>query len=534
MTLEVTEPTITERDLSPGELIEALDASENHVELLQESIADLELANEDRGWRRLSFAMEQEFTRAGLNDVARNCRLMAVASPLIKRGLQLRIGYVWGQGVTVEARAGDDAKQDVNAVLQAFWDDESNQASFTSSQAQEENERALGTDGNLVFALFTDPMIGRVQVRSTPFEEIVDKICNPQDRDEPWFYLRQYDTTIVKPFLSAGGEWSTRSRPSTIKVLHPALGYRPSRRPKNIDGIPIAWDAPMLHVPVNRLDGWKWGVPDAYTSLPWARAYEGFLTDWARLVKALSKFAWKLTGDKASKVKASAEKLAAIKLPAGVPPLNGSSTAGGVATMGPGANLEAIPKSGATIDSESGKPLAAMVASGMGVSVIDLLADPGLTGARAVAETLDKPIILEMGMRQHLWASVIQSISSYVIDQAVKAPRGPLKGSVKRDPFTGREVVVLAGDVERTVEVSFPDINELDPVKLVEAIVAADSTQKLPPPEVAKLLLRALGVKDVDEVVAEMVDEQGNWIDPQLGAAIAAVESHRRRARTAA
>ena len=91
--------------------------------------------------------------------------------------------------------------------------------------------------------------------------------------------------------------------------------------------------------------------------------------------------------------------------------------------MGPGMSLEAIPKTGATIDSGSGKPLAAMVGGGAGVPVTMLLADPGVTGARATAETLDKPTILEMGMRRAAVGQRLKRILSYVIDQAVKAPR---------------------------------------------------------------------------------------------------------------
>lgn len=530
MTLEVTEP-----HHGPTSLTEALDllgAYENHVELLQESVADLELAAEDRGWQRAAFQLEHEFTRNGLGDIARNCRVMVIASPLIKRGMQLRIGYVWGQGVTVAARADETAAQDVNAVVTAFWDDESNQASFTSSQAQEENERALGTDGNLLFALFTDPLTGRVQVRSTPFEEIADKITNPQDRDETWFFLRQYDATVIRPFQPANGPLTTRSRQVTMKVLHPAVGYRPARRPRSIDGVEIMWDAPMLHVPVNRLDGWKWGVPDVYAALPWARGYEGFLTDWAKLVKALSKFAWRLTGDRASKVRRAADTLRTA-LPAGLPGPRGSlpgggSEAGQVAAMGPGGTLEAIPKSGATIDSDSGRPLASLVAASLGVSVIDLLADPGVTGARAVAEAMDKGTVLEMTLRRKLWTSVMQTVLGYVIDQAVKAPQGLLTGTVRRDQATDREVITLAGDVDRGVLVDWPDLNDLDPVKLVGAIVAADGTGKMPPVETARLLLHALGVEDIDDLLEEMTDDDGNWIDPDVTAADAAARRARR------
>lgn len=504
-------------DQQPADLAQRLSEVESHNALLRESLTDLELAAEDTGWKRISAALEHEFTRQGLADVTRNCRVMAIASPLIKRGLQLRIGYVWGQGVTVEAR--DD---DVNDVVQTFWDDESNQAAFTSSQAQEENERALGTDGNFFLAFFANPLTGRVQVRSTPFDEIVDVIANPEDRDEPWFYLRQYTTTVLEAGYTQG---RTRRRSETRRMLHPALGFRPRTRLRNVDGIPVNWDAPILHVPVNRLDGWKWGVPDAYAALPWARAYDGFLTDWARLVKALSKFAWRLTGDRGSRARRAASTLQATVPAAGQAPLPGPS--GAVAAMGPGMHLEAIPKSGATIDSESGRPLAAMVAAGLGVPVTMLLADPGTTGARATAETLDQPLVLEAGMRRSLWASVISTATSYVIDQAVKAPRGPLAGTVVWDLGTDRETITLAGDAERTVEVSFPPLDELDAVKLIEALERAD-TLGAPRGVLVRLALLAVGVKDVDEIMDRLTDDDGNFIDPDVTAAAAAVEAHRR------
>lgn len=517
MTLEVTE-TATRDDL-----VVELSAEREMNLLLTEAISDLELAAEDRGWRTASMELDRELSRDGLNNITRNCSVMAIASPMIKRAILLRTGYVWGQGVTVSARAGDSADQDVNAVVQAFWDDASNQVALTSSEAQESLERKLAVDGQVIFTLFPDPLTGRVQIRTTPFGEITDKLTNPDDRDDVWFFYRSYTTNV----LEQGYAGTIRKRRETRRVLHPALGYWPAVRPKTIDGRPVVWDQPMLHVKVNSADG-KWGIPDAYAALPWARAYEEFLTDWARLVKALSKFAWRLTGDKASKARRAAETLAAAMPRPGLSASGGEGGVGQLAAGGPGVSLEAIPKSGATIDSDSGRPLAAMVAAGMGVSVVDLLADPGVTGARAVAETLNEPIVNEMTMRRNLWGSVFRTIVGYVIDQAVKAPRGPLRGTVVRDARTGRETVTLAGEVERTVLVDWPDIDGVDPIKLVEAIVAADGTGKMPPVEVARLLMTALEVEGVDELLEEMTDEQGRWIDPDVTAGQAAVDRFRR------
>ncbi len=490
--------------------------------LLQEALADVELAADDIGWNQLSTFGQQQFTREGLRRIAENARLSAIVNPLIRRGVQLGIAYVWGQGINIAARAADDADsgQDVNAVVQAFLDDQSNRGSFTSGQAREENERSLKTDGNVFLALFTNPRTGRVQVRSTPFDEIQDVITNPEDRDEPWFYLRQWQTRDIGPGTAGTGRTVLANQ--TRRSYHPALNHRPASRPKSIDSIPVMWDAPMLHVYVNRLDGWKFGIGDAYAALAWARAYKDFLTDWAKLVKALSRYAWRVTGDKSTKVRDAVSK---IREATATP--NGQPAAGATAALGPGATLEAIPKTGATIDSNSGKPLAGMAAAAFGVPVTMLLADPGQTGARAVAETLDRPTELEQGMRRTLWTDVHRRILDYVVDQAVKAPAGQLLGTVLRDQ-DGRETITLAGDVERTVDITWPDMTEADPKTLVDAVVAADQTGKMHPLVVARLLLEALNVDDVDEILDNLTDDQGRFVDPQVSAGQAATDAFRR------
>lgn len=495
---------------NPTILRDQLGAAVNQLEILEESFADLALAAEDQGWRRLGTDADLTFTREGLDSIARNCRIMAIASPLIKRGLSVRAGYVWGGDVAVDAR-----DPEVAAVVAGFWDDPSNQAALTSSLAQEENERVLGTDGNFFLTLFTNRATGRVQVRSTPFSEVRDVITNPEDRDEPWFYLREYSTAVIEPGTRPG---STRTRAETRRVMHPALGYRPRARVKQLDGIPVDWDQPMLHVPVNRLDGSKWGTPDAYSSLVWARAYEGFLTDWAKLVKSLSRFAWRVSGDRASKAQRAADRVRAALPQPGTLPAAGGSDAGAAAAYGPGAQLEAIPKTGATIDSESGRPLASMVAAGLGLPVTMLLADPGTTGARAVAETLDRPMRNEMNLRRSLWTAVLDTVLGYVIDQAVKAPAGRLKGSVAWDRYTDAEVVTLAVDAagedrDRSVTVTWPDFDSDDLASRVAAIVDAHSTGTLPPREIARLLLLALEVDDVDELLEPLFDDAGQWVE---------------------
>lgn len=526
-------PDVTEAPNDPAVagLRRELDATRNELEVVSEAFVDAEFAAEDRGWIRLGMEAQQSFSRTGLTQITRNCRLMAVASPLIKRGLMLRGVYVWGQGVEISAR-----DQEINQVVQDFLDDKSNKATFSSSQARAEREHNLGTDGNVFLALFTSPLTGRVQVRATPFEEMKDVLHNPEDRDEPWFYLREYDANVIEAGYAPG---STRTRQTTRREYHPALGFYPRVRPTAINGIPVRWDAPMLHVHVNRVSGTKWGIPDAYAALTWARAYEGFLTDWARLVKALSRFAWRYSGagsgSKTSKAAAAIKGALQTAPDPSLPQPNGSNPVGGVAAMSGGA-LEAIPKSGATIDSDSGRPLAAMAASSLGVPVTMMLADPGITGARAVAETLDKPTILEAGQRRDLWADTHQRIFTYVIEQAIKTPRGPLQGRVDVDEY-GRETIDLglttpaegeeAQPRDPSVEIAWPDLNELDPEALMRAIKLADDTGKMPGEQTLRLALTALRVRNVDEIIEGMRDENGEWQDPELAAAMREIERQR-------
>jgi hypothetical protein len=510
---------------SRQDLAEQLRAEQESNLILTEAMVDLEMALEDVGWRKLAHGVKDEFSPEGRRRIREMCRLMVVSNPLIKRGVTVRIGYIWGQGVQVAARSGEDAKQNVDEVVQMFWDD--NTASLTGSQAQEELERALGSDGEVYLALFTNPLVGRVQVRSTPTDEIVDIICNPEDRDEPWFYIREYVTQVLEQGYALG---NTRTRAQTVKVAHPALGFRPSQRIKTLNGAEVRWDAPILHIPVNRLDGWKYGIPDVYASIAWARMYRDFLVDWALVVKSLSKFVWKATGGTKSRaqtaaaaIKANAERTTSASGVPAAPPV------GQAAVAGPGTSLEAIPKTGATIDAESGKPLAGMAAAGLGLPVTILLADPGITGARATAETLDVPTILEMTMRRVLWATALDRILQHAIDAAVEAPRGTLRGTATIDVW-GRKVITLAGDTDRTVEIDWPPLIDIDPVELIKAIVEAEGTQvgQAIPLTMLRLLLKALGVKNPEEVIDEVTDEDGNFVDPRVGAGQVAADAFRR------
>ncbi len=506
-------------------LAEELRAERANVEHLQESMSGLEARMYEPGWQLLVARAEQDFSRDGLRQITAVCRVMATKNPLIRRGIRLRTAYVWGQGVQISARDADKKSrgQDVNAVIQDFLDDPGNQRTFTSQQAHEELEQSAATDGNMFLALFTSPRTGRVQVRSLPWDEIADTITNPEDDSEPWYYKRVWQER-TDPLTGTG----TRLR----TAYYPALGYKPKFRPLRIkdpvSGTHLAevmWDAPTLHVKVNGLRGAKYGIPDVYAAVDWASAYKDFLTDWATLIKALSRFAWRLTS-RGSRQAAARSRLAAAP---SIDPVSGEPRhAGATAITSPDQMLEAIPKTGASIDSESGRPLAAMAAAALDVPVTMLLADPGVTGARATAETLDKPTELMAESRRALWTSVQLAVLTHVIAESVRAPEGALRGKLKLDD--GREFLKLRGKAQGTIDITWPAVDQMPLNILMDAIVQADGTQRVPPLVIARLLLNALGVTDADEILSTLTDASGAWLPPEGGdgAGQAAIDAFRK------
>ncbi|WP_159622682.1 hypothetical protein [Ruania rhizosphaerae] len=487
--------------------------AQNSLELAREALSRAELALEDEGWTSLLARSQEEFSRAGLQRAAELCRIMAVGHPLIKRGLAVRTGYIFGGGMQINAV--DDT---VNEVLQAHLDDPGNQAALYGDQAQETLEWAHGTDGNVFLACFTNPRTGFVQVRPIPFAEMTEIITNPDDDTEPWFYRRDWTRTHIG--LDGRVETVTRT------TFYPGIRYRPRLRPRFIQGNEVLWDAPVVHSKVNALQGWDFGIGDVYAALPWARAYREFLADWATLMKSLSQYAWRATTGKPTKSQEMRRALA--RRPAPGTAAGTDTGAGATAMMSPDVTLEAVPKTGATLDSESGRPLASLIAAALGLPVTTLLADPGQTGARAVAETLDEPTRLEMGQRRSVWANLYRDIAEYVIRSAVRAPQGPLTGTLIRDDFSGREQLQLAGDLDRTIDVVFPPLDDVDVDKIVSAIVEADSTQKMPPLTTLRLLLQALGVDDPEAIIDTVTDDQNQWIDPLMSAGQAAIDAYRR------
>ena len=461
---------------------------------IQESYADVQrvLDRDDQGWATLGTLTRTDlgFTHDFRVRHAARIRIVATANPIIKRGLLTRAAFIWGGGVQIRVRDLPDHGQDVGAVVKGFLDDPQN-AGIADTDARLELEHELGIVGELFLCCDTDPVTGRVRVRRLPPSQITKIHTNPEDEETPQLYLRQW---------TAAGETTTRA------AWYPALTYRPAHRDHQItwNGQPIEvrWDQPIRHVAVNRVAGR--GIGDAFAAAPWADAYKGFLEDWAGLMRSLSRVAAQLTHRGDSLAAAAARLAAAVQGP----------DVGNTLVMDPQSKYEAVNTSGARFDADSGRPLAVMAAAALDLPVTTLLGDPGISGARAVAEQVSDDSWRAFDARQQLWSSVFRDLCGHVIDSAVIAPAGPLRGTLVRDG--DRLTAELPDGDGRTVEIEWPDRDDTSRLDRVKAIQAAGASQLLPPLTELQMYLDALGVEDIEEVLDQVRDDHGDYVPPDV------------------
>jgi hypothetical protein len=162
----------------------------------------------------------------------------------------------------------------------------------------------------------------------------------------------------------------------------------------------------MFYHSFNRQIGWTFGVPDAISVIAWAKLYREFLENGAIMTKALAQFAYKLSSRGRSGINNAAAKIAV--------PDGQANRVGATAAMGSDVDLIPMPRAGSGYDFESGKSLASMIASGLEVSVVALLADPGSSGSYGTAQTLDTPTQKAMEVRQRAWSSLMKRVLRYM------------------------------------------------------------------------------------------------------------------------
>lgn len=503
----------TTKTPTKGDLLEQNSALLETVELFVERLAELELALDDVGWIQMSIDGQAEFSNAGLSKIITLARLAYLKNPLINRAANVQAHYVFGQGMNIEATPNE-----VDPVVQAFLDHPKNEVELTGHQARTMKEITLQLEANLFLVLFTNSSSGRVIVRKIPVDEVLagDIICNPDDRKEPWFYKRVW---TQRTFQISTGETSV----STMTAYYPDWRYKPASPGERIDvikGDPVHWDQPVMHVKVGGLDDMRFGVPEVYSALDWAKAVTKDLERYATLRASLARFAWFMAQKSTKGIDAAKRKLGTtLGIGTGVednpPPIAGSMFIGLEGTK-----PEPIRTAGMTPSPDDGRRLGLMVAAGTGIPETMLFGDADV-GNLATSKTLDRPTELKMLDRQTLWADIFKGILSYVVEQAASRANGPLEGivTVEADEDDAAIVRVKAANGDLVgYEVTFPEILERSVTERVDAIVKAVTlgglgtpAGTLDPRTAVGLLLRALGLDDIDELLDDLVPQGTTW-----------------------
>lgn len=481
---------------------------DNTLELMQEGMAELELALEDLNYMRMTADGENEFSRTGLDKIVDLSRLMYIKNPLIKRQVQVKSLYIWAQGINVRAKNAE-----INQVLQAFWDDEKNRVELTGHQARMLKEVDLQVDGNLFFVFFPRPSDGRVRVRSIPVKEVREIVSDPNDAKSPRYYLRAWKETNIN---AQTGRKNTVQR----KAYYPDWEYTPINKPGKFGNVEIRWDEPVYHVRIGGFSDWKFGLGEVYAGIDWARAYKGFLEDWASLTKSLSKIAWKMTtpGGKKAVLAAKTKIASTLGSSGGTGETNPAPTTGSTFVGGQGVDLQPMNIRGANVSADDGRRLLLMAAAGAGLP--ETYYGDVSVGTLATAKTMDRPTELMMLERQTMWIDVLRNICKYVLMWAAKAVDGPLRqiGTVNEIEDSGeieRELTWQAG-INPMLDIDFPPILEHDMQAAVQAVVTAltlngQDIRLLDEAQGTRLILNALGVDDVDEIMTELFpDETGS------------------------
>jgi len=357
------------------QLLEQIQELSQNNEVLAESYSALARATlefDEKGWSPLNQFTDEGIRLEDVKTVSRQARRQAASNPVLKRGAMLRASYIFGRGFKMSSR-----NNPLPPRFQAIIEDSVNQTVLFSESACKKNERALFTDGN--FFVRYDKRNRKFS--RVPLDEIAGWATDPDDPEIIRYYLREYQVRqpVTDPYNSYLAE--------TVKVWYP-LDYveKPVAR---INDIPVDRNFVMIDTKANDETGSLWGIPDALPALPWSWAYSEYLKDGSKMLKALSSIAWQVKSKTAKGGANISSKLVSNK------------DVAQTAVTGADIDIAAMPRNN-SIDLSTGRPLAAMAATAMEVSVDALLSGPGEIGGGG-APILDQSTLNAAYARQGSW-----------------------------------------------------------------------------------------------------------------------------------
>ena len=464
--------------------------------IFRERLWELELALEDRGWVRETTLAALEFSRYGVQQLIRICRIYGIKNPIIKRIAEICELYVFGRGF--EISSNDDT---ANEVIQDFL--EVNDAEM-GHVGMAEKEKDIQTDGMLYFGLPTDPS-GNVTVNMIDPLEIMDVLTDPDDTSKPLYFLRQWNRNIID--YDSGMQ-----RPQWQKCWYPVVDIvmdPPAKKPMRMGDCPVNWDMPVLRIKIGSPAKWRWGVPPVYGALDWARAYKDALEDYATVRRTLARFALMVEtkgGPGAIAAYNALFNTTFADAQGTQPEQNPPPVVASAHISGPGNQIQAFKSAGAQANPEETRRLLLMACASAGMP--ETFFGDASTGSLATAVSLDRPTELKFTAIQRRWKHIIKRILTYVIWVSDNTAGGKMKeAKAKAKPEKLNIKVVFPTVVEHDIQPMIQAITEVATMGGRNGIAAGIVDRRT----IADLLLAEIGFEDRAELLTEIY---GDDYDP--------------------
>jgi hypothetical protein len=449
---------------------------------LREAVTDLERELEDLGWYSLSGAgSDTEFKLDDRRKLLKKCYLYWRKAPLAGAVTRMMADFTFGQGLATPKVEDPKAQEFISGI----WDDPDNQRILFGHQAQQLVNNKLWYEGELFIVHFF-AKDASVRLRLLNASEIEDIITDPEDRNTPLYYKRmprrrRYDFpshTWAPTDLTAQPEYHADI--GLADWLEDPENKKRARKAGLVDQATKPGE--VMHVKVNCDVNDLRGIPPLYRSVDWVKAHRTMAGDLATFIKALSIWAWK------KKVKGGSGIVSAAKARfhtdldnlTNPPPATGSVHVENLAS-----DLQPIntPTGGATLHSQGLRAMVLQVAAASGI-MEHYFGDPS-TGNLATATSMELPMVKLFMSNQQLWRDIYLRI---------------LREALRRGGFD-------RGGKLPEIEIEFPPILSREVASYVHAVVEAGMMGYLDGPVASELIMRALGVKDIEKELKKMIGE---------------------------
>ena len=215
-------------------------------------------------------------------------------NPMAKRIIELVKDFVVGEGITVQASSEDDSeREDIQAVIDDFWDDPLNQMDIKLHQKVQE----LGLYGEQCYPVFVNPINGKVRLGYIDPGHIKDVIHHPENAE-------QAIAVVVKSKDSLG---VTDSWYKVLQVNEDATSGSYGRITASIDGdgkptdtFEVGGDTHTFAgycfwFAINKVSNARRGRSDLLTLADWIDGYDQLLFNEIDRSLLLKAFLWDVT-----------------------------------------------------------------------------------------------------------------------------------------------------------------------------------------------------------------------------------------------